>query len=543
MEAPALNKWLFNADTVDRVLKHLMENGLKVDEGEKLGKTIIFAKNRPHAQFITERFDANYPHFAGQFARTIDYSISYAQTLIDDFSTPAKMPQIAVSVDMLDTGIDVPEVVNLVFFKPVRSKTKFWQMIGRGTRLCKDLFGPGKDKAFFYIFDWCRNFDYFNENPGAIDAAVADSLSKRLFDARVQLVGQIDACEPGDDDKGRAVTGLRQTLSAGLRDEVRGMTLDNFLVRPHRRQVERFSDEEAWTSLDADARAELIEHVAGLPTSVTDDDLAAKQFDLTIYRAQLALLQVDAAFATRKKRIRDIAGLLEGLANIPMVATELALIQEVQTDDFWQDVTAPMLETVRHHLRTLIKLIEFKKRPIIYTDFEDRNGVTTEIEVRGIPIGTDMEAFRRKARAFLLPYENHIAVIKLRRNEPLTATDLAELERIFVEAGVDAESLGQLRADGGLGRFVRTLVGLDREAAQAAFSEFMAGRTLTADQHEFLDLVIEHLTANGVMDPGLLYTSSPFTDFDNNGVEGVFETADVVRLVEILTEVEKRSAA
>ena len=196
VEAPAMNKWLFNADTVDRVLEHLMREGLKVEDGDRLGKTIIFAKNREHANFITQRFDIAYPHYAGHFARTIDYSISYAQSLIDDFSIPSKAPHIAISVDMLDTGIDVPEVVNLVFFKPVRSKTKFWQMIGRGTRLCKDLFGPGKDKSFFTIFDWCRNFEFFNENPGAADGAVVDSLTKRLFDARVEIIGEIDKARP-----------------------------------------------------------------------------------------------------------------------------------------------------------------------------------------------------------------------------------------------------------------------------------------------------------------------------------------------------------
>jgi type I restriction enzyme, R subunit len=152
-----------------------------------------------------------------------------------------------------------------------------------------------------------------------------------------------------------------------------------------------------------------------------------------------------------------------------------------------------------------------------------------------------MEAFRRKARSFLKPYENHIAVLKLRRNEALTPTDLAELERIFIAAGVDADSLGQLRAEGGLGRFVRSLVGLDREAAQAAFAEFLSGRSLTGDQHEFLSLVIDHLTARGVMDPALLY-QSPFTDFDALGVEGVFPKADVVKLVDILREVEKHAA-
>ena len=153
-----------------------------------------------------------------------------------------------------------------------------------------------------------------------------------------------------------------------------------------------------------------------------------------------------------------------------------------------------------------------------------------------------MDAFRRKARAFLRPFENHLAVLKLRRNEPLTKSDLEELERIFIDAGIDEASLGIIQADGGLGRFVRSLVGLDREAAKRLFSEFEGGRTLTADQHEFLNLVIDHLTARGIMDPKLLY-ESPFTDFDSNGVEGVFPSADVVRLVEILRDVDRRSAA
>jgi type I restriction enzyme R subunit len=162
VDASAINKWLFNADTVDKVLEHLMTHGIKVEEGDRLGKTIIFAKNRDHAHFITERFDANYPHLKGHFARVIEHKITYAQSLIDDFSIPAKAPHIAISVDMLDTGIDVPEVVNLVFFKIVRSKTKFWQMIGRGTRLRPDLFGPGRHKEHFFVFDFCQNFEFFN---------------------------------------------------------------------------------------------------------------------------------------------------------------------------------------------------------------------------------------------------------------------------------------------------------------------------------------------------------------------------------------------
>jgi type I restriction enzyme R subunit len=346
VDAPAINKWLFNADTVDRALQHLMTHGIKVEDGDRLGKTIIFAKNRAHAEFIGARFDANYPHLAGHFARVVVSEYSYAQSLVDDLYNPNKPPHIAISVDMLDTGIDVPEIVNLVFFKPVRSKTKFWQMIGRGTRLCPNLFGPGRDKEFFYVFDWCRNFEFFNQNPHVTDGAGADTLAKRLFAARVNLIGEVDAPhgqragEPGSEpDRIAEITKLRDDLAAELRTEISGMSLDNFLVRPQRRYVEKYSSGEAWAKVDADAQHELIDHVAGLPSAVVDDDVAAKQFDLVVLRAELALLRVDPEFQGLRTRITEIASLLEELGNVPMVAAEMAFILEVQTDEFWQDIT------------------------------------------------------------------------------------------------------------------------------------------------------------------------------------------------------------
>jgi type I restriction enzyme R subunit len=335
---------------------------------------------------------------------------------------------------------------------------------------------------------------------------------------------------------------MRDGVAAELQAEISGMSLENFLVRPHRRYVEKYSAGEAWTKVDADAQHELIEYVAGLPSAVVDDDLAAKQFDLVVFKTELALLRVDPTFSGLRKRIVEIASLLEELGNVPMVSAEMALILEVQTDEFWQDITLPMLETVRRRLRALIKLIEYRKQTLVYSDFEDSAGAAADIAVPGISVGTNIEAFRRKARLFLKPHEDHIAVLKLKRNEPLTRTDLKELERIFLDAGVDETALGELQTDVGLLRFVRSLVGLDREAAKRAFAEFLEGRKLTANQLEFLDLVIDHLTARGVMDPKLLY-EAPFTDFDRNGVEGVFEQADVVRLVQILREIEPRLAA
>ena len=539
IDAPAINKWLFNADTIDKVLEHLMTHGLKVADGDRLGKTIIFAKNHDHAQFIAQRFDINYSHLKGAFARVIDFKTEYAQSLLDDFYQADKAPHIAISVDMLDTGIDVPEVLNLVFFKIVRSKTKFWQMLGRGTRPCPDLFGPGRDKEFFHVFDFCQNFEFFNQNPKLADGAIPDSLTKRLFVQRVELISELEKKE-GEDE---ALQPLRTETASRLRDEVAAMSLDNFLVRPRRRFVEYYADAAAWEGLTLDDQTDLVHQIAGLPSSLVDDDLEAKQFDLLILRAQLALLRSDHGFEGLQKKIVQLASLLEELQNVPMVAAELPLILELQTDEYWQDITAPMLETARRRLRALIKLIELKRRPVVYSDFEDEIGQGSTIAVAGVPVGTDMDRFRAKVRQFLKANQSHIAILKLHRNEPLTQTDLNELERIFAEAGVGTtEDLERIRAEGGLGLFVRSLVGLDRTAAKKAFDAFTQGRKLTAHQLEFVDMMIDHLTARGAMDPRLLY-ESPFTDIDPLGVAGLFKEGEIVELIQILQDVQGRAAA
>lgn len=556
IDSAAINKWLFNADTVDKVLEHLMTHGLKVAGGDRIGKTIIFAKNSDHAKFIVERFDANYPHLKGSFCRQIDFTVNYAQTLIDDFSVADKAPHIAVSVDMLDTGIDVPEVVNLVFFKIVRSRTKFWQMIGRGTRLRPDLFGPGRHKEFFYVFDFCQNFEFFNQNPQTVDAAPSTSLSKRLFAARVELIAEIDA-QPGaattggvneplrdfdHDDIVTGAQGLRTALADRLQDEVAAMSLDNFLVRPKRQVIERFSKPGAWGVLDLDARLQLVDDIAGLPSGLVDDDTAAKEFDLLILRTQLAILR-SGNLERLRKGIVEICHILENLANIPAVARQLALVQEIQTDAYWDDLTAPELEVARKRLRGLIKLIEWKKRPIVYSDFEDQIGSGDEVKLEGLNPGTDIAKFKMKARHFLQEHKDHIAIRKLRMNEPLTPTDIAELERMFLEAGLaDPPALDRLRAEGGLGLFVRSLVGLDREAAKQAFSQFLLGKSLGANQIEFINLIIDHLTARGVMDPALLY-ESPFTDLSPLGAEGVLGKDGAAQIIQILRDVQKSAAA
>ncbi len=279
VNAAAINSWLFNKDTVDKVLQHVMEHGHKVEGGDRLAKTIFFARNHDHATFIETRFNHHYPKHAGHFARVIDNYAKYPQSLIDDFSQKDKAPHIAISVDMLDTGIDVPEVANLVFFKPVYSKIKFWQMIGRGTRLCPDLNGPGDDKQDFRVFDFCFNFDYFRENPEGINASDSAPLGTRLFRARVQLLGHVQAAPELDPD-----ADLLVSLNEALHGEVAAMNTDNFIVRMHLEAVERFQDQSAWEELGESDRETLQREVAGLPSGIANDDIESRLFDLTALR-------------------------------------------------------------------------------------------------------------------------------------------------------------------------------------------------------------------------------------------------------------------
>lgn len=549
VESPALNEWLFNKDTVDKVLEHLMRHGQKVAGGDRLGKTIIFAKNQNHADFIQERFDANYPHHKGSFARTITNKVTYAQSLIEDFEKSENDPHIAISVDMMDTGIDVPEVVNLVFFKPVRSKTKFWQMVGRGTRLSPDLFGPRLHKQFFTIFDFCQNLEFFKENPEATSGSTGASLGARLFRTRLDLIDSISHQDPPDPaalpagDLATKLLEIRQGLCERLHLEVSAMNLDNFIVRPKRRLVERFAKLDAWSRLSNDDLEGLAHEVAGLPSEMESEDEETKRFDLLVLNLQLAVLRSEPGFARLRDRAKLIASLLEAQSSIPSIQRELELIQAVQTDEWWDDITVPMLESMRKRLRDLVRLIEKGSRKVVYTDFEDSIGTGSEIDLPGFTID-GFEKFRAKARVFLRAHEDHVVIHKLRLNLPLTPTDLVELERILAEsAGGPSEYLERAKAEAGsLPLFVRSLVGLDREAAKKALDVFLTGKTLSASQLHFLDLVVNHLTEHGVMAPARLY-ESPFTDLAPLGPDQLFTSSEVDALIQALEAVGSVRAA
>ncbi|WP_324276368.1 DEAD/DEAH box helicase family protein [Blastococcus brunescens] len=551
VSAEELNKFLFNADTVDKVLATLMKDGHKVAGGDRLGKTIVFAKNQAHAEFIQKRFDANYPEYAGHFARVITHSVTYAQNLIDDFSIKDKAPHIAISVDMLDTGIDVPEVVNLVFFKLIRAKSKFWQMIGRGTRLCPDLYGPGEDKKNFYVFDFCGNLEFFSQNLPDSGGSLQKSLAERLFEARLGLLTALDQTGAGADSEGQPEVGHGEVSERGLRVDVAwtlhevlvGMNVDNFLVRPARQWVETYSDWDAWHQLTPDKAGDIAHHLAGLPSTKRDDDEDAKRFDLILLRLQLARLDGDALLVERlRTQVQDIAGALLGQTGIPSVKAQEQLLEELAGDEWWVDVTLPMLELARRRIRGLVRFVEKSRRAVVYSDFADELGESSVIELPGVTPGTNWERFRAKARAYLRDHEDHLALQRLRRNLQLTPEDLASLEEMLVESGAGSEAdIARAREEShGLGLFIRSLVGLDREAATAAFDRYLSDGVYSVNQIRFVQLIVEHLTANGVMDVGRLY-ESPFTDSAPHGPDSIFTEDDVDGIVTVLHQVRDRA--
>lgn len=534
VSAAMVNRRLFNTDTVDKMLQHLMENGIKVQGGDVLGKTIIFAVNQRHANFVAERFNQNYPIYDGKFARVITHATQYAQTLIDQFSLKnSTEPQIAISVDMLDTGIDVPEVVNLVFFKAVRSRVKFMQMIGRGTRLCNDLFAPDQHKSEFYIFDYCGNFEFFNENPEGATTSHTEPLGQRLFKARLNLISLLNSLPASSSE----YKNMQDALKHSLHNEVASMNPNNFIVRTELEHVEHFKDRNAWQDLDDLAIGTLSNHLSKLPNQLPAEPLEAKLFDLLCYNTQLAILNKNAVLLqSYSVKFIEIAAQLECKANIPIIAAQIQLIQEMQMANFWEGIHLPTVEKIRKGLRQLIHLIEKNTSKIVYSMLDDEIGIISSIDIPTVASGVDLAQYRKRVTSFIKANENHISIAKLKRGLPLTPTDLSELERFVFEAQ-EVESKEKFNecfgTDKPLTLFIRSLVGLERSAVQQAFAKFLIAGNYNERQIRFVEMIIEHLSSRGVLAPSQLY-EPPFNQIHFEGVDGLFVEQDTDELFHVV---------
>ena len=501
IQSSALNEWVFNEDTIKEVLNVLMTNGLRVDYGEKLGKSIIFAKNHRHAEKIFEVFNKEYPNYNG-YAKVIDNYTNYAQSAIDEFSQPDKLPQIAISVDMLDTGIDVPEVLNLVFFKKVMSKAKFWQMIGRGTRLCPALI-DGKDKDKFYIFDFCGNFEFFRFSQGRPTANMI-ALQGAIFNLKAQIAFKLQDIDYQTPD----LIEFRKTLVDDMVSKVRELNRENFAVRQHIKYVDLYSSADNYNSLTYENTLQIREELAPLILP-DDDEPSAVRFDALMYGIELAYLIGKKYTRARSDLIKKVRG-VASVANIPEIQSRTELIDKILHTDYVDTAGINEFEHIREELRNLMKYIPQGERPVYLTNFDDEilemNWNESELE------NDDLANYKAKAEFYVRQHQDNIVIAKLKSNQPLTDKDVKSLERILWSEVGTKEDYEAEYGQKPLGEFVREIVGLDMNAAKTAFADYLNDANLDSRQIYFVNQIVEYIVHNGVMKDLSVLQEAPFTD-------------------------------
>ena len=546
IDASALDSWIYNTDTADKILDTLMQYGIRIENGEKLGKTIIFAKKHDHAEFIRKRFNANYPHYKDQFLKVIDYQAEYKHDLLSDFKLPNKMPQIACSVDMLDTGIDVPEVVNLVFLRPVKSNVKFWQMIGRGTRLCKNLFGYQDHKKEFLILDFCQNFEFFSENPKGTETERPQTLNEKLFNFKLRL-SQILLEQKEEEEKKLGIEFLDQ-----LHQQVVLLYIqekNSFIVRQHLKLIEKFQDRNTWNNLSQSEKHELITYIAPLVFD-TDTDSAAKSFDLLMFDLILSRLTGTSRQKNLTEKVVKTGKNLSKQTRIPQVAAKIQVVSKMYDNLFWQDITSKKIDHLRLEVRELIKFLETDKREFAVTHFEDQITKVEESPAIYEALSFDKEAYKEKIQQYVMEHKTDLTIDKIRKNIKVTPADIQYLEKMLFEQGefgnkeTFTKAFEKYDEDGNkiqapsLGEFIRSVVGLDKTEAKNAFAKIADEANFNHKQMQFVNLIIDYFSENGVVEIKQLM-EYPFKDIDTRGIIHLFGNEKAQQIVDIVNEINR----
>lgn len=517
----ALNEWLYNENTIKQVLSIVMQKGIKVD-GSKIGKTIIFAKSHYHAEEIFKIFGKEYPHL-NNYAKVIDNYSNYAQSLIDEFSVGNQLPQIAISVDMLDTGIDVPEVLNLVFFKKVMSKAKFWQMIGRGTRLCPGLL-DGKDKEKFYIFDFCNNFEFFRLKKGN-ETPNTTTVQGAIFRIKLMMIYKLQALVL----ESEFFKGFRAQLVDDVVAKIKELNRENFMVRQHLKYVEKYSAEDSFNVISYE-EAERISFELSKLIHPYDGEATAVRFDALVYAIELAYVEGSNS-SRRRKELYKLVWAVSQVANIPEIEAQKELIMEILHGNLIEKADVNQFEYIRENIRNLIKYID-RSRPIFETDFDDEVLETAEND--SDLSSDDLKNYKKKAENYVRTHQENEAIRKLKTNKALLPHDVEELENILWKELGTKEDYQREIGEKPLGEFVRGIVGLDMNAAKEAFSAFLNDNSLNSQQIYFVNQIIEYIVDNGLLKDLRILTESPFSD--QGGVVELFEDLSVFQRIKKVIE-------
>lgn len=542
VEKSLINTWLYNTDTIDKVLDYLMTNGQKIAGGDKLGKTILFAKNHKHAVFIEERFNKNYPQYGGSFLRVIDNYEDKAQDLLEKFcfdKGDEKEPQIAVSVDMMDTGVDAPRVLNLVFFKEVKSYSKYWQMIGRGTRLCPDIFAPGIDKEYFLIFDFCGNFEYFGDNPDGETQKTALSLAQQTFNTKLEIVMAVRKLQDPTEEQEH----IQIQFADDLHQLVDDLDDVRFEVRKHWRYVLEYKNRARWNNLLQGDVLNIQSNLSHLVDYNQDKDEFAKRFDLLVYKLQLALITRNKAQVRHINNMYNIVNMLFTKRNIPAVQAKISTIKQLQNEQFWSTVNVQQLEVIRQELRDLIQFLkDEKKLDPVYTSFTDELHLDMVEEVDLLATYTSLQSYKDRVEAFIRKNKSHLVIDKLYKNLPITVNELEALEQFLLKEALESKDrFIKEYGEQPLGKFVRNIIGLDIEIANQLFADFISKGNLNANQITFIQKIINYLNQKGVIEKQLL-TQAPFNEQHDQGVFGIFPEEDkVMKVIQVINQVNQNA--
>ena len=533
IDSSALNQWLFNHDTIKKALHILMQHGQRIDYGAKIGKTIIFAKNHNHAEKILDVWNQEFPNYPPHYCRVIDNYANYVQDLIDDFSDPRKFPQIAVSVDMLDTGIDVPEILNLVFFKKVFSRAKFWQMIGRGTRLCTGLIDSA-DKEKFYIFDLCGNFSFFRMGARGKEAGTVATLQERMFNTKVEMVYKLQELAFQTDE----LKAYRVELVQDLTGKVKALNRDNFAVKQHLYMIDNFQTQNDFATLTYENTLQIAEHISPLIPPATDD-ISAVRFDMLVYQVELAMLSAKP-YKRAKNDLFKKAQELSQYATIPAVAEQGELIEQILYNGYLERAGVKDYEDIRIKLRELIKFIPPEERTRYHTNFVD-DVLSVEWNESQLD-NDDLVNYKKKVNYYITQNQSIPAITKLKSNLPLTSDDIVALEDILWNELGSKEQYDAQYGKTPLGEMVRSIVGLSLKAANDAFSEFLNDTGLDSRQMHFLKQIVNYIVKNGMMKDLAVLQESPFSDLGS--VSEVFDNmAMFAKLRTVIDKININAAA
>lgn len=512
ISASELFMYLFNEDTCRKVLEELMRWGLRTENGETLGKTIIFAYNHKHAQMIVDLFREMYPQYHENYCQLVDYSVNYGEDLVIKFGEDPNF-RIAVSVDMLDTGVDVPAVLNLVFFKKVRSRIKFVQMIGRGTRLCENVYGPGRNKSDFLIFDYCSNFEYFGEHPDGKEGKEALTLSQRVYQIRLEMLYELQKLEYQEDTWLHA---YYEKIKADLHNEViriKGHD-ERMQVRESMQYVDKWYDKQSWMCLSPVDVKEIKKHITPLLDSGLSGDYLSVSFDARMYYVEKTLLATGktAMAANHIKAIRLTAKfLIDERGSVPQVIAKANDLRQLASKEYWDEVSVPELERMRESVRDLMPLMEGGGNPKLDVDIRD---VISEAEYVPEDTAIDIRTYREKVIDYLAEHSNSEVIRKIHNLEPINRADLEELEQILWHELGSREEYDETTQETNLAAFIRSLIGLNQEAVNEKFSEYLSGNTLNAKQQEFVRTIINYVRENGDVDLSDMVNTEPFNNYD-----------------------------